>query len=169
MCSQTTQAEKEWLTIQSSPLEKEGHTFHSEMMLIWCFTSHLRLFKSYWEVNERLCAIKHHTAVSWFRSNGFTSRTYSISFFLKTVKFSPDWLYKMVVSNVASWFFYLFVCVEVLQPSEPIGVILSSIILPGYTFSWAGLVLAVKQYLCTFFHQKLTTALLESVEERECP
>ena len=35
-------------------------------------------------------------------------------------------------------------------------------------FSWAGLVLlVVNQYFCTFFSQKLTTALLESAERRE--
>ena len=57
------------------------------------------------------------------------------------------------------------VCVEVLRPSQPIGVLLSAFNLPNNTFSWAGLVLwAVNQYLCTFICQILTTALLESVE-----
>ena len=67
------------------------------------------------------------------------------------------------------WFIQvLFVCVEVLQASQHIWVILSVVSLPNYTISWAGLVLwADKQQLCTFFCQKLTTALLQSVEGRE--
>ena len=35
----------------------------------------------------------------------------------------------------------LFVCVEVLQPSQSIRVMSSAVSLPNHTFSWAGLVL----------------------------
>ena len=63
-----------------------------------------------------------------------------------------------------------FVCVGVLRPSQPTGVMSSAVSLPNHTFSCAGLVLlAVNQYLCTFFRQKLATALLKSVERRERP
>ena len=61
----------------------------------------------------------------------------------------------------------LSVCIEVLWPSQPIRVMSSTVSLPNHMFSWVVLVLqAINQYLCTFFPQKLTTALLESVEER---
>ena len=40
--------------------------------------------------------------------------------------------------------------------------------LPNHTFPGEGFVLkVVNQHLCTFFPQKLTTALLESAEEGE--
>ena len=50
------------------------------------------------------------------------------------------------------------VCVEVLRPSQPIWVLSSVVSLPKtHTFFWEGLVLlAINQYLCTFFHQKLS-------------
>ena len=61
---------------------------------------------------------------------------------------------------------FAFVCVVVLQTSQPIGVIWSTVSLLNHTSSWVGLVLkAVNQYLC--FHQKLRTALLELAEGRE--
>ena len=45
-----------------------------------------------------------------------------------------------------------FVCVEVLRPSQPNGVMLNEISLPNHTFYWAGLVLkAVNQYCAHFF------------------
>ena len=60
-----------------------------------------------------------------------------------------------------------FVCVEVLWPTKPIGVM--SVYLPPL-FSWACFILqAVNQYLGTFFCQKLTTALLISAEGMEWP
>ena len=63
---------------------------------------------------------------------------------------------------------HIFVGVEVLRPNQPMRVVLSTVILPNHTFSWTGLVLLdVNQYLCTFFCQKHTTALLESAEGRE--
>ena len=63
--------------------------------------------------------------------------------------------------------FFLY-CVEVLRPSQPIRVISSAVSLPNHTIGWTGLVLeAVNQFLCTFFRQKLTTALLESGEGRK--
>ena len=49
----------------------------------------------------------------------------------------------------------LFVCVEVLRPSQPNGVMSSAVSLPNNIV------------LCTFFRQKLTTAVLESAEGRE--
>ena len=39
------------------------------------------------------------------------------------------------------YYFCLFVCVEVLQPSQPNGVMSRVVSLPSHTFSWAGLVL----------------------------
>ena len=36
---------------------------------------------------------------------------------------------------------YLFVCVVVLQPSQPTGVMLSAVSLPSHTFYWEGLAL----------------------------
>ena len=52
----------------------------------------------------------------------------------------------------------LFVSVEDLCLSQPIRVMWSMGSSPNHTFSGAGLVLQViNQYLCTFFHQKLTT------------
>ena len=64
---------------------------------------------------------------------------------------------------------FVFVCVEVLQPSQPNGVMLSAVSLPNHTFT--GQALSSKQ-LTSIVHilsQKLTTALLESVEGREWP
>ena len=34
-----------------------------------------------------------------------------------------------------------FICAEILQPSQPTGVILNVVSLPNHTISWAGLVL----------------------------
>ena len=60
------------------------------------------------------------------------------------------------------------VCINVLRPSQPTRAMSNVDSLPTCTFSWTGFVLVVvNQYLCTFFHQKLTTALLESVKERK--
>ena len=59
----------------------------------------------------------------------------------------------------------LFVCVEVLQPSQPNGVMWSvylTTLLLGRLSPLSG-----KPELCTFLRQKLTTALLESAEGRE--
>ena len=46
----------------------------------------------------------------------------------------------------------------------------SAVILPNHVFTGrlSKAIKAVNQYLCTFFNQKLTTAYLESAEEREC-
>ena len=63
----------------------------------------------------------------------------------------------------------LFVCVEVLQPSQPNRFILSTVIyLPSLLL---GKLSPLSGYpvLCAFFRQKLTTALLESAEVREWP
>ena len=56
----------------------------------------------------------------------------------------------------------MFVCVDVLQPSQPSGVMLSAVSLLGRLSHLSSL-----PVLCTFFRQKLSTALLESVEGRE--
>ena len=62
----------------------------------------------------------------------------------------------------------LFVCVEVLQPSQPISVMLSLISLPNRSLLWAGLVSMQLTSTCAyFFRQKETTALLESMDQRE--
>ena len=54
----------------------------------------------------------------------------------------------------------LFVCVEVLRPSQLIMVMSSTASWHNHTFTWAGLVfLAVNQYLCTIFRQKQTTVI----------
>ena len=62
----------------------------------------------------------------------------------------------------------LFVCVEVIQPSQPNGVMLSAVSLPNYTRLLGRLSpLSGSTVLCTFFCQKLTIALLESEKGRE--
>ena len=59
---------------------------------------------------------------------------------------------------------YIYLCVEVLRPSQPIRVMLSVVV-----YLMTGLILyEVNQYLCTFFCQKLTTAILELAEESTC-
>ena len=60
-----------------------------------------------------------------------------------------------------------FVCVEVLQPSQPNGVMSSSVSLPNHTLLGRLSPISGEPVLCTFFRQKLTTALLESAEGRE--
>ena len=73
-------------------------------------------------------------------------------------------------SNRFCWLLCLFVCVEVLRPSQPIRVMSCAVSLPNYTFSWTvSVLLAVNQYLWTFFRQKLTSAPLESAKGREWP
>ena len=63
-----------------------------------------------------------------------------------------------------------FVCVDVLRPSQPNRVMSSAVSLPNHTFTGQALT-SSKQLtsiaMCTFFGQKLTTALLESAERRE--
>ena len=61
----------------------------------------------------------------------------------------------------------LFVCVEVLRPSQPNGICRAQLVylarrLLGRLSPLSGL-----PVLCTFFRQKLITALLESAEGRE--
>ena len=51
----------------------------------------------------------------------------------------------------------LFVCVEVLQSSQPNGVMSNAVSLPNHTFTGQAV-------LCTFFRQKLTITLLESAK-----
>ena len=57
------------------------------------------------------------------------------------------------------------VCVEVLQPSQPIRDMSSVVSLPNHTFFLCRLstLSSYNQYLCTFFHLKLTTALFDFV------
>ena len=50
-----------------------------------------------------------------------------------------------------------FVCVEVLQLSQPNGVMSSAVSLPNHTFTGRLSPLSGYLVLCTFFHQKLTT------------
>ena len=54
-------------------------------------------------------------------------------------------------------------------PVNPIGVMSSTVSLSNHTFLSRLSPLSGKPVLWTFFHQKLTTALLESVEGREWP
>ena len=58
---------------------------------------------------------------------------------------------------------YMYICVEVLWPSQPNGVMLSAVSLPNHRLS----PLSGLPVLCTFFCQKLITALLESAEGKE--
>ena len=54
--------------------------------------------------------------------------------------------------QVSVWEEMWFVCVEVLRPSQPNGVMSSAVSLPNHTFYWAGLVLsAVNQYCAHSF------------------
>ena len=64
----------------------------------------------------------------------------------------------------------IFVCVEVLRPSQPNGVMSSAVSLPNHTFT-GQLTKQLTKRLTSIvqFHQKLTIALLESVEGREWP
>ena len=56
--------------------------------------------------------------------------------------------------------YILFVCVEVLQPSQPNGVMLSAVSLPNQS---SKRLTSIVHILC----QKLTTALLETAKGRE--
>ena len=60
-----------------------------------------------------------------------------------------------------------FVCVEVLQPSQPNGVMSNTNSLPNHTFNEQAKPSKRLTVLCTFYLQKLTTAFLESAEGRE--
>ena len=59
----------------------------------------------------------------------------------------------------------LFVCAEVLWPSQPIGVMLSTVNLPNHTFS--GQAQTSKLFTSIASAQKLTTALLESADHKK--
>ena len=72
-----------------------------------------------------------------------------------------------IFPNLISTIICLIVCVEVLQPSQPNGVMSSAVSLPNHTFT--GQALSSKR-LTSIVHivsPKLTTALLESAEGRE--
>ena len=61
----------------------------------------------------------------------------------------------------------MFVLVKVLQPSQPIRLMLSAVSLPNH-FSWAGLVLyAFNHVLMHILSSELTIALLESAGEND--
>ena len=65
------------------------------------------------------------------------------------------------------WCFFLFCLCRGFTAQSTIGIMSSAVSLPNHTLSRDGLVLDVlNQYFCTFFYQKLTTALLESAEWR---
>ena len=61
------------------------------------------------------------------------------------------------------WIVCLFVCVAVLQLSQPNGIMSSVVSLPNQTFT--GQAKSSKQLLCT--RQKLKTVLLEAAEGKE--
>ena len=66
------------------------------------------------------------------------------------------------------FFVFFFFCFQVglFGPVNPLGHV-KPVSLLKY-FYWTGLFLqAVNQYLRTFFHQKLTTSILESAKKRE--
>ena len=67
------------------------------------------------------------------------------------------------------WLNFLFVCVEVLRPSQPNGVMSSTVSLPNPLLLGRFSPLSGQPVLCTFFCQKLTTVLLESAEGKEWP
>ena len=60
-----------------------------------------------------------------------------------------------------------FVCVEVLRPSQPNAVMSSVVSLPNHTFTGQAKSSKWLTSIVQFFRQKLTTALLESMEGRE--
>ena len=60
-----------------------------------------------------------------------------------------------------------FVCVEVLRPIQPIGVMLSMVSLPNHMFTGQVSPVRPQPALCTLFCHKLTTAPFESAEGRE--
>ena len=69
---------------------------------------------------------------------------------------------------------YRFVCVEVLRPCQPNGVMSSAVSLPNHTFTGFS-PLSGSPVLCTFFRQKLTTAniigyiqMMKGVNESLC-
>ena len=119
-------------------------------------------FQVYWpfgssEVKNRFSRCHHHGGYL-----GFQIRT----LFLST-SYSDD--SSQVSGQLVFCFRSLFVYVEVLRPSQPNGscrarsVYLTTRLL-GRLSPLSGL-----PVLCTFFRQKLTTALLESAEGREWP
>ena len=61
----------------------------------------------------------------------------------------------------------LFVCVQVLRPSQPNGVMSSVVSLPNHIFLLSRLSPLSSSPLLCIFHQKLATVLLESAEGRE--
>ena len=77
---------------------------------------------------------------------------------------SLSWVCTVCICHFFSNF--CFVCVEVLRPSQPNGVMSSAVSLPNHTFT--GQALSSKR-LTSNVHilQELTTALLESAEGRE--
>ena len=67
-----------------------------------------------------------------------------------------------------------FVCVEILRPSQPNGVMSSAVSLPSHTFNGQAVAVSLPSHtfygqavLCTVFCQKLIAALLESAKRRE--
>ena len=79
--------------------------------------------------------------------------THNICFHAEVRKYQYFWIEKSALTSAmirtCKKFCYsqrykvarLFVCVEDLQPSQPIRVMSSAVSLPIHTFSWAGLVL----------------------------
>ena len=72
---------------------------------------------------------------------------------------------KKLILKKKLFFSDMFVCVEVLWPSQTIGVMFSAVSLHNHTFIVGRLSLSV---LCTFYHEKLTTDPLESAEGNDC-
>ena len=62
-----------------------------------------------------------------------------------------------------------FVCVDVLRPSQPNGVIWSAVSLLAALLLARLSPLSGLPVLCTFFRQKQSIAILESTEGRELP
>ena len=78
-----------------------------------------------------------------------------------------DYDVSLYVDDFCICFRSKIVCFEVLRPSKPNGVMSSAVSLPNHTFTGQISPLSGSPVLCTFFRQKLTTALLESAEGKE--
>ena len=153
------------------------------MMMVWCFTSLSTLFKLYWDNGRMIMkgSVWWSFVQSWteFRlqqdSNPGPCDPKSGAFITQ-----PPWLFTWremthngKVLYCEKWdqplytIFMLSIHLVGLEWNCPVNTI--KVMLSRSFYLNTIFPLSRNQYLCTFFHQKLTTALLESVEEREWP
>ena len=79
------------------------------------------------------CTSKGHTVMS-----AYLSATWTL---LNPFMLSGLFYHNPFDQSISNRWGVLFVCVEVLRPSQPNGVMSSAVSLPNHTFYWAGLVL----------------------------